>query len=327
MDFVSPFTRNRRSAKSQLGLISIDHGFHTVKLPAQRKRCVAVDSTFRTGFKEAGGEVEDAAQFRPRCRSSALQRDLWMSTRRRMEERKITLDRRMTQVQHLARRFSIHHSHSVRRRAKESASIPRRSTMATAAVADVNREQFPKRRNISRPHDGVLDRFNEETEMSPHKGEETNTVNSERLTDEKRVSSREELNLTTLEGKCLRSEEKDGCTLVDSIELVDKEDSKAPSKLKSKNIPEESTALSSDLEHGSHLKMESPSSQRNDQMERTNKESIKTILKQGNDRRSLANSSSPQSFSSQAEKQAEKNEKSKKKVSIVLSDFTDVLDI
>ena len=41
-----PFRRNRRSAKSRLGLISGNQGFHSVKLPSQRRRTSTSEDVF-----------------------------------------------------------------------------------------------------------------------------------------------------------------------------------------------------------------------------------------------------------------------------------------
>ncbi|KAL9959093.1 hypothetical protein ACROYT_G036176 [Oculina patagonica] len=145
---VKPFSRNRRSAKSRLGLISVNQGFHSVKLPAPRRRTSTTDSVFNTE-QAIDGEIQQNLQaaIRRKRMASVSGKVLWKSTRQHMEERKIDFDKRMSQVQSIARRYTIKHSQSLRRRAKEKAAVPRRSTMAASAANDAMKQEFVLKRN------------------------------------------------------------------------------------------------------------------------------------------------------------------------------------
>ena len=135
-----PFSRNRRSAKSRLGLISGNQGFHSVKLPSQRRRTSTSEDVFNTE------QAIDGTNRRKRI-TSVSGKELWECTRQHVEERKIYFDKRMSQVQYIARRYTIKHSQSVRRRAKEKAAVPRRSTMASSAANEAMKQEFVLKRN------------------------------------------------------------------------------------------------------------------------------------------------------------------------------------
>ena len=73
--------------------------------------------------------------------------ELWECTRQHVEERRIYFDKRMSQVQNIARRYTIKHSQSMRRRAKVKAAVPRRSTMASSAANEAMKQEFVLKRN------------------------------------------------------------------------------------------------------------------------------------------------------------------------------------
>lgn len=142
---IKPFTRNRRSAKSRLGLISGNQGFHSVKLPSQRRRTSTSESLFNTEQATDGDNLYNAV--RRKRLVSVSGKELWKFTRQHVEERKINFDKRLSQVEKIARRYTIKHSQSMRRRAKEKAVIARRSTMAASASNEANRQEFIAKRN------------------------------------------------------------------------------------------------------------------------------------------------------------------------------------
>ena len=147
---VKPFSRNRRSAKSRLGLISGNQGFHSVKLPSQRRRTSTSEDVFNTkqGIDGIDGPNRRNLQTIRRKRMASVSgKELWECTRQHVEERKIYFDKRMSQVQSIARRYTIKHSQSMRRRAKEKAAVPRRSTMASSAANEAMKQEFVLKRS------------------------------------------------------------------------------------------------------------------------------------------------------------------------------------
>lgn len=164
---VKPFTRNRRSAKSRLGLISVNQGFHSVKLPVQRRRTSTTDSVFNTEQAIDGENRHNVqAAIRRKRMASVSGKVLWKSTRQHVEERKIDFDKRMSQVQSIARRYTIKHSQSLRRRAKEKAAISRRNTMAASAANEGMRQEFALKRNGRLQDDCRKELFRQEVEGS-----------------------------------------------------------------------------------------------------------------------------------------------------------------
>ena len=148
-DPVKPFSRNRGSAKSRLGLISGNQGFHSVKLPSQRRRTNTSEDAFDIEQAIDGAKSRNL-QVIPRKRMASVSgKELWKSTRQHVEERKIYFEKRMSQVQSIARGYTIKHSQSMRRRAKEKAAIPRRSTMASSAANEAIKQEFVFKRNGS----------------------------------------------------------------------------------------------------------------------------------------------------------------------------------
>ena len=163
---MKPFTRNRRSAKSRLGLISANHGFHSVKLPAQRRRTSTSESVFNMEQAIDGHQRNLQMAVRRRRMASVSGKELWKCTRQHVEERKIDFDKRMSQVQNIARRYTIKQSQSLRRRAKEKATIPRRSTMASSAANEAMKQEFASKRNGCRQEDCRKELFRQEVEES-----------------------------------------------------------------------------------------------------------------------------------------------------------------
>lgn len=142
-----PFSRNRRSAKSRLGLISGNQGFHSVKLPSQRRRTSSSEDVFNTEQAIDGTNRRNLQAIRRKRVTSVSGKELWECTRQHVEERRIYFDKRMSQVQNIARRYTIKHSQSMRRRAKEKAAVPRRSTMASSAANEAIKQEFVLKRN------------------------------------------------------------------------------------------------------------------------------------------------------------------------------------
>lgn len=163
---VKPFTRNRRSAKSRLGVISANQGFHSVKLPVQRRLTSTTDSVINNTEVSIDGENRRNQEIviRRKRLVSVSGKELWKCTRQHVEERKIDFDKRMSQVQNIARRYTIKHSQSVRRRAKEKSAIPRRSTMAASAANEAMRQEFAMKRNGCLQEDCMKELFQEEVE-------------------------------------------------------------------------------------------------------------------------------------------------------------------
>lgn len=162
---VKPFTRNRGSAKSRLGVISANQGFHSVKLPVQRRRTSTTDSVFNTEVAIDGENRRNQEKVIRRKRLVSVSgKELWKCTRQHVEERKINFDKRMSQVQNIARRYTIKHSQSVRRRAKEKTAIPRRSTMAASAANEAMRQEFAMKRNGCLQEDCRKELFQQEVE-------------------------------------------------------------------------------------------------------------------------------------------------------------------
>ena len=142
-----PFSRNRRSAKSRLGLISGNQGFHSVKLPSQRRRTSTSEDVFNTEQAIDGTNRHNLQAIRRKRMASVSGKELWECTRQHVEERRIYFDKRMSQVENIARRYTIKHSQSMRRRAKGKAAVPRRSTMASSAANDAMKQEFVLKRN------------------------------------------------------------------------------------------------------------------------------------------------------------------------------------
>lgn len=163
---MKPFTRNRRSAKSRLGLISANQGFHSVKLPAQRRRTSTSESVFDMEQAIDGHQRNIQMAVRRRRMDSVSGKELWKCTRQHMEERKIDFDKRMSQVQNIARRYTIKQSQSLRRRAKDKATIPRRSTMASSAANEAMKQEFTLKRNGCLQEDCREELFRQEVEES-----------------------------------------------------------------------------------------------------------------------------------------------------------------
>ena len=168
-----PFSRNRRSAKSRLGLISGNQGFHSVKLPSQRRRTSTSEDVFNTEQAIDGTIRRNAQAFRRKRVTSVSGKELWKCTRQHVEERKICFDKRMSQVQNIARRYTIKHSQSVRRRAKEKATVPRRSTMASSVANEAMKQEFVLKRNGCMQEEGRKELFRQELkEFSEDEGNE-----------------------------------------------------------------------------------------------------------------------------------------------------------
>ena len=168
-----PFSRNRRSAKSRLGLISGNQGFHSVKLPSQRRRTSTSEDVFNTEQAIDGTIRRNAQVFRRKRITSVSGKELWKCTRQHVEERKICFDKRMSQVQNIARRYTIKHSQSMRRRAKEKAAVPRRSTMASSAANEAVKQEFVLKRNGCMQEEGRKELFRQELkEFSEDEGNE-----------------------------------------------------------------------------------------------------------------------------------------------------------
>jgi len=144
---VKPFSRNRSSAKSRLGLISGNQGFHSVKLPSQRRRTSTSEDLFNTEQVIDGANRRNLQAIPRKRMASVSGKELWKCTRQHVEERKIYFDKRMSQVQNIARRYTIKHSQSMRRRAKGKAAIPRRSTMASSAAHEAMKQELVLKRN------------------------------------------------------------------------------------------------------------------------------------------------------------------------------------
>ena len=169
---LKPFTRNRRSAKSMLGLISGNQGFHSVKLPLHRRRSSDANSVQNTEQAIDGENVDYVVRRRRLVSISG--KELWRSTKQRVEERKMDFDKRLSQVEKIARRYTIKHSQSVRRRAKEKAVVARRSTMAASASNEANRPEFITKRNGRFQDDcrrGLFQEVIEESEVDGGGGE------------------------------------------------------------------------------------------------------------------------------------------------------------
>lgn len=74
--------------------------------------------------------------------TSVSEQELWKYTKQHLEERKVNFEKRMSNVQNLARKYTIKHSQSVRKRAmKKPNAVPRRSTLASSAFSEAKRQQ------------------------------------------------------------------------------------------------------------------------------------------------------------------------------------------
>ena len=168
-----PFSRNRRSAKSRLGLISGNRGFHTVKLPAQRRRTSTSEDVFSIEQAIDGANGGNMQVIHRKRIASVSGKELWRCTRQHVEERKINFDKQMSQVQNIARRYTIKHSQSMRRRAKEKAAVPRRSTMASSAANGAMKQEFGLKRNGCMQKECRNELFREEVqELTEDEGNE-----------------------------------------------------------------------------------------------------------------------------------------------------------
>lgn len=78
--------------------------------------------------------------------TSVSGKELWAHTRQHVEERRISFDKQLSKVQSLARQYTIKHSQSVRRRAKERAAVPRRTTMASSTFSEAARQELSLKR-------------------------------------------------------------------------------------------------------------------------------------------------------------------------------------
>lgn len=159
-----PFSRNRRSAKSRLGLISGNQGFHSVKLPSQRRRTSTSEDVFNTEQAIDGTNRRNLQAIHRKRIASVSGKELWECTRQHVEERRIYFDKRMSQVQNIARRYTIKHSQSMRRRAKEKAAVPRRSTMASSAANEAMKKEFALKRNCCIQEECRTELFRQEVE-------------------------------------------------------------------------------------------------------------------------------------------------------------------
>ena len=81
--------------------------------------------------------------------TSVSGQELWKHTKLHMEERKIDFEKRLCKVQNIARKYSLKHSQSVRRRSKERAAIPRRTTLAASAFSEAKRQELSLKRSGS----------------------------------------------------------------------------------------------------------------------------------------------------------------------------------
>lgn len=102
-------------------------------------------------FLKQATDGEDQVTFRRRNRMTSVSgQELWRHTKHQMEERKINFDKGMSKVQNIAKRYTIKHSQSLRKRAKERAVvIPRRSTMASSAFSEAKRQQLSLKRSAN----------------------------------------------------------------------------------------------------------------------------------------------------------------------------------
>lgn len=135
---------NRTSAKSRLGLIRENEGFHSVKLPApSNPRAQSPEMTFATANEQSiDGENQEFRTRRSRLFSVSGD-ELWKHTKLQMRERKVNLEQRMSMVQNIATQYSIKHSQSMRKRqSKKQPSAPRRTTLASSAASEVKRKDF-----------------------------------------------------------------------------------------------------------------------------------------------------------------------------------------
>ena len=93
------------------------------------------------------GDGQDEVFARRRDRMTSVSgQALWAHTRQHVEERRISLDKRLSKVQSLSRQYTIKHSQSVRRRAKGRAAIPRRTTMASSTCSEAVRQELSLKR-------------------------------------------------------------------------------------------------------------------------------------------------------------------------------------
>lgn len=95
---------------------------------------------------DAGDGQDDVFARRRDRMTSVSGKALWAHTRQHVEERRISFDKQLSKVQSLARQYTIKHSQSVRRRAKERAAVPRRTTMASSTFSEAARQELSLKR-------------------------------------------------------------------------------------------------------------------------------------------------------------------------------------
>ena len=95
---------------------------------------------------DAGDGQDDVFARRRDRMTSVSGKALWAHTRQHVEERRISFDKQLSKVQSLARQYTIKHSQSVRRRAKERAAVPRRTTMASSTFSEADRQELSLKR-------------------------------------------------------------------------------------------------------------------------------------------------------------------------------------
>lgn len=231
---VKPFSRNRRSAKSRLGLISGNQGFHSVKLPSQRRRTSTSENVITTEQAIDGANRRDLQAIRRKRIASVSGKELWACTRQHVEERKIYFDKRMSQVQNIARRYTIKHSQSLRKRTKEKAAIPRRSTMASSAANEAMRQDFALKRNGCLQEESRKEFFQQEVEeLAEEEGSEFTKGEIEDLPDGKyahRGESSESEKKQQLKDDEIKSKSDSGIASVKGIILERKQGEHGESK-------------------------------------------------------------------------------------------------
>ncbi|XP_015748211.1 PREDICTED: uncharacterized protein LOC107328008 [Acropora digitifera] len=146
---INRYSSNRVSAKSRLGLIRENHGFHSVKLPRPVSPRAHSPEVTLPDLQSTDG---DHVQF-PRRRNrleSVMEDDLWKRTRQQMRERKTKLEHRMSRVENIARQFSLKpaqslQSLSMRKKSNKYKTPPRRTTVASSAFSEEKRKELSLR--------------------------------------------------------------------------------------------------------------------------------------------------------------------------------------
>ena len=119
---------------------------------------------------DAGDGQDDVFARRRDRMTSVSGKALWAHTRQHVEERRISFDKQLSKVQSLARQYTIKHSQSVRRRAKERAAVPRRTTMASSTFSEAARQELSLKR-MENFQDGcskaVIDKEQEKSSSPP----------------------------------------------------------------------------------------------------------------------------------------------------------------